>query len=189
MRIIGGTLRRRTLHGPAPDNKELRPTHDRIRENVFNILSPYVQDAVFLDLFSGCGCMGMEALSRGASRVVFVDSSPNSVALIRKNVEAYGLQGQAKIVRMDVINYLSGGAGGERFDIVYVDPPYNTDLAGEALKALGDGRLLSPEAIVIAEHKRSPEFEKTGVLEKTDVRKYSRKTWISIWKPVEGSKD
>lgn len=167
---------------------DLRPTHDRIRENVFNLLAPYVPGAVFLDLFAGCGCMGMEALSRGASRVTFVDSSPKSVALIRKNVEAYGLQGQAKVVRMDVMNYLSGG-GAEKFDIVYVDPPYFTDLAGEALKALGDGRLLSPEAIVIAEHKRTPEFEETGVLIRTDVRKYSRKTCISIWRPGEGSKE
>lgn len=186
LRVIGGTFKRRSIHGPEPDSMELRPTHDRIRENVFNLLAPYVQGATFLDLYAGCGCMGIESLSRGAVRAVFVDNSSTSVALIRKNIETFDLQGQSKIFKTDVLTFIRSASGNERFDIIYVDPPYYTEQAAEVIIALGDGKLLSSDAIVIAEHKRPPEFTETGVLKRMDVRKYSRKTWISVWKPGEG---
>jgi 16S rRNA (guanine966-N2)-methyltransferase len=121
MRIIAGSHRGHTIH--APKGSETRPTSDRVRENVFNILGP-VDGATVLDLYAGSGAMGLEALSRGAARVVFVDSEGDAIRAIEANLDKLRLQGT--VLRRDAVAALAAEAtAGRKYDLVLVDPPYD----------------------------------------------------------------
>ncbi len=152
MRIVGGRLKGRALHGPASQN--IRPTSDRLRETIFNILAHAygdpVEGATVIDLFAGTGAMGLEALSRGAKRSLFVDDGTKARALLRANVDALGLGGATKIFRRDA-RKLGPAPAGDRFDIAFLDPPYGKQLAEPALIALRNGGWLSPQALIIVE--------------------------------------
>lgn len=122
MRIIAGERKGHTIY--APRGRETRPTSDRVRENVFNIVAPWVEGARVLDLFAGSGAMGLEALSRGAASVVFVESDPDAVRTIERNLDKLRLTG-AMIVRQGVSTALAQEANaGRKYDLVLVDPPY-----------------------------------------------------------------
>lgn len=185
MRVIGGAFKRSAIYGPDAGDKTIRPTHDRTRENVFNILAPVIEGAEVLDLFAGCGSIGIEALSRGARRVVFVENSGAGARLIRKNVEHFGAGDRCSVMNLDAIRYLRRLGEKEQFDVVYIDPPYGTGLFDEAIGILGNGAGLKTGAVVIGEHHRAPGYGAAGRLKLRETRKYSRRTAISIWELAE----
>jgi 16S rRNA (guanine966-N2)-methyltransferase len=159
MRIIGGRLKGRLLQSP-PDS-EIRPTSDRLRETIFNILAHAyddpVSDAAVIDLFAGTGAMGLEALSRGARNALFVEIAGKARALIRANVDALGLGGVAQIFRRDA-RKLGQAPQGKSFSLAFLDAPYGQHLAEEALVALRDGNWLAPGALVIVEEAAEAEL-------------------------------
>jgi 16S rRNA (guanine966-N2)-methyltransferase len=169
MRIIAGTLRSRTLQ--APPGLATRPTSDRLRETLFNVLAPRIEGAHFLDLYGGSGAVGMEALSRGARRVVFVERAASALKILRANLARLGLKDGCEIYSGTVAGYLCNEIRGPGFDIVFLDPPY--DAAGEYQKALGllggdVHGLLCAGAVVIAEHRRKEVLaESYGQLRRT----------------------
>jgi 16S rRNA (guanine966-N2)-methyltransferase len=152
MRIVGGRFRGRPLKGPASD--AIRPTSDRLRETIFNILAHGYGDPVggarVLDLFAGTGAMGLEALSRGAAFALFVDDSAGARGLIRENVEALGVGGQSRLFRRDA-RRMGAAAPNEPFSLVFCDPPYGQGLAERALASCADGDWLTKDALVILE--------------------------------------
>lgn len=160
MRIVAGRFRGRPL--VAPTGGRVRPTSDRARETLFNILAhgdfalsgrpPLPEDARVLDLFAGSGALGLEALSRGARRVVFVDDHLDSRAAIRRNVEALGAMGETQILRRDAtkLGDRPDPVGGP-FDLVLLDPPYRLGLAGPALESARLGGWLAEGAVAVAE--------------------------------------
>src|SRR5215208_6656697 len=152
MRIVGGRFRGRTLKAPASD--VIRPTSDRLRETIFNILAHGYDNAVegarVLDLFAGTGAMGLEALSRGAAFALFVDDSAAARGLIRENVEALGVGGQSRLFRRDATR-LGPAAPNEPFSIVFCDPPYGKGLAEKALASCAAGGWLTNDALVVIE--------------------------------------
>ena len=156
MRIVGGRLRGRTLQGPS--TQAIRPTSDRLRESLFNILAHVYADPVaearVIDMFAGTGALGLEALSRGARFALLVDDGAAARVLIRANVESLGLGGQTKIFRCDATR-MGLAPPGERFTLVFLDPPYGRNLAGAALQVLRDGQWLAPGALVVVEEARS----------------------------------
>jgi len=156
MRVVGGRLRGRNLASPA--SREIRPTADRLRESVFNILihahGDPVTGARVLDLFAGTGALGIEAVSRGAAFALFVDNGTEARALLRNNVEALGLGGVTKVFRRDATN-LGPAHPVEPFALVFLDPPYGKGLAEKALASLRDGGWLTPEALVVVEEAKA----------------------------------
>jgi len=160
MRVTGGTGRGKRLK--APPGLRVRPTADKVKQALFNILGGKVEGAVFLDLFAGAGGIGIEALSRGAARVVFVDDSRRSLDVIRKNIEQTGFGDHAEVVASRAEAYVRRAP--ERFDLLFLDPPYAAELK-PLLELISGAGILKPGAIVLAEHFRkqlSP--EKAGAL-------------------------
>jgi 16S rRNA (guanine966-N2)-methyltransferase len=159
MRIVGGRLRGRTL--AAPKTQAIRPTSDRLRESLFNILAHAYGDPVggarVLDLFAGTGALGLEAVSRGAAFCLFVDDGAEARALIRQNVEALGLGMVTRVFRRDATK-LGAAHPVEPFGLVFLDPPYRKGLATPALVALRDGGWLEPEALVMVEEAADAEL-------------------------------
>jgi 16S rRNA (guanine966-N2)-methyltransferase len=156
MRIVGGTFRGRPLAAPAHEGT--RPTSDRVRESVFNILVHGIPDfaiegAKVLDLFAGTGALGIEALSRGAAFCLFVEEDADARAVIRRNVEALGLTGVTKIFRRDATDL---GPAGNRGDagLVFLDPPYGQGLAERALSSAAGGGWLAPGATAVIEERK-----------------------------------
>jgi 16S rRNA (guanine966-N2)-methyltransferase len=152
MRIVGGRLRGRPL--AAPKSQAIRPTADRLRESLFNILVHAYGDPVtgarVLDLFAGTGALGFEALSRGAKFAQFVDDGAEARALQRQNVEALGLAAITRIFRRDATK-LGPAHPVEPFSLVFLDPPYRMGLAEKALASARDGGWLTPDALVVVE--------------------------------------
>jgi len=155
MRIVGGRFKGRAIAGPKGDGgaARLRPSSDRLREAVFNLLVhgdyPDLDGARVLDLFAGTGAMGLEALSRGASRVQFVDDGAESRALLRQNIEAFDVIGDTKIYRRDATRL--GESRGEAFSFLFLDPPYHQGLGDRAIVSALDGGWLSHGAIIVHE--------------------------------------
>jgi 16S rRNA (guanine966-N2)-methyltransferase len=153
MRIVGGRFRGRAI--AVPKHEGLRPTADRVRESLFNILVHGVEDfalegARVVDLFAGTGALGLEAVSRGAAFCLFVEENPEARALIRDNIEALQLMGVTRIYRRDATDL--GPAGTMTpFTLAFLDPPYGKGLGGRALASLADGGWLVPGAIVVIE--------------------------------------
>ncbi|HXL71605.1 MAG TPA: 16S rRNA (guanine(966)-N(2))-methyltransferase RsmD [Rhizomicrobium sp.] len=177
MRVTGGKLGGRRL--VAPENQLVRPTSDRTRQAIFNILEHRdfsigftVKNAAVADLFAGTGALGIEALSRGARFCLLADNDAESRALQRENVEALGLTGVTKIWRRDATDLgpLGAGAGG-LFDLVFLDPPYRKDLAAPALKSLREGGWLSANALLVIETAKSETFTHDGFT-RLDTRNY-----------------
>jgi 16S rRNA (guanine(966)-N(2))-methyltransferase RsmD len=175
MRIIAGTFRSRSLEAPA--GLATRPTSDRLRETLFNVLAPRIQGAVFLDLYAGSGAVGMEALSRGGAAVTFVERAPAALSVLRANLAKLGITTGFRIQPGSVSAYLRRQQADRKpglanaFSLVFLDPPY--DAAQEyaaTLNLLGTSQawLLAPGALVIAEHRRKERLEERyGGLERT----------------------
>lgn len=176
MRITGGRLRGRPLF--APQDARVRPTSDKVRQAIFNLLEHHPELADFslaharvLDLFAGAGSLGLEALSRGAAYSLFIDDSAESRALIRRNVEAFDLTGASKIWRRNAaaLGRLDTLAP---FDLAFLDPPYRNDLIGPALTAMKEGDWLVQGAVVVAESD-----ERDLITLPTDYRAFDRRTY------------
>jgi 16S rRNA (guanine966-N2)-methyltransferase len=152
MRIVGGRWRGRSLKGPSSD--AIRPTSDRLRETLFNILQHSydgpLKGARVLDLFAGTGALGLEALSRGAAFALFVDDGAQARGIIRENVEALGAGGATRLFRRDA-TCMGEAAPNAPFSVVFCDPPYGKDLAPKALRSCAEGGWLVPDALVIVE--------------------------------------
>jgi 16S rRNA (guanine966-N2)-methyltransferase len=159
MRIVGGRLRGRNIAAPA--SRDIRPTQDRLRESLFNILAhghgDPVDGARAIDLFAGTGALGIEAISRGAAFTLFVDNGAEARALLRQNVEALGLGGVSRIFRRDAAE-LGNVHPNEPFTLAFLDPPYGKGLAEKSLASLRDGGWLVPEAIVVVEEVVASKF-------------------------------
>ena len=149
MRVIAGKARRLNLK-TIPGN-DTRPTTDRIKETLFNILQPEIPGCRFLDLFSGSGAIGIEALSRGADYAVFVEKNPKACACIRENLSFTKLSEGGKLLNMDVLQALRSLEGGEPFDCIFMDPPYNHDLERQVLEYLSDSSLADDHTLIITE--------------------------------------
>ena len=147
MRVITGTARGRKLR--EPKDQSVRPTTDMVKEAIFSIVQFDVPGRRVLDLFAGTGQLGIEALSRGARECVFVDNSPASLALVRKNLEICGMQGT--VVRSDALAFLKRAG---KFDLVFVDPPYRAGLYGDVLEALFSFDILHEGGIILVESMR-----------------------------------
>jgi 16S rRNA (guanine966-N2)-methyltransferase len=165
MRVIAGIYRSRILK--SLKGLELRPTSDRLRETLFNVLGPAVERSTFLDVFAGTGAVGIEALSRGASDVTFVENHGPAATLIRRNLDSLGVRTGAHVLAADAMKGLEKLAvGAQSFEFAYIDPPYSaSEDYDRVLKFLGSRRLLAPGATVIAEHRRTRELpEQIGCL-------------------------
>ena len=172
MRIIGGKYRSRVLSEFAGEN--VRPTSDRAREALFNILSLKIYGARVLDLFAGSGALGIESLSRGAKEVVFNDYSKDSIAIVKKNLTTLKITvggEEAKVVQGDYLACLEQARG--QFDLIFIDPPYLMDYGEKALKKIAERGLLSENGIAMYERDIPFEGEIEG-LEKYDERKYGK---------------
>src|SRR4029077_12390350 len=160
MRVIAGTYRSRILK--SLKGLALRPTSDRLRETLFNVLGPGVAGARFIDVFAGTGAVGIEALSRGAAEVVFIEKHPPAAALIRKNLESLGVRSGATVLGADALRGLEKLAANRAakytedsppFDFVFLDPPYAaTEEYARVLRVLGSASFLGTGSVVIAEH-------------------------------------
>ncbi len=174
MRIVAGKFRGRAL--AVPEHEGLRPTSDRVRESVFNILAHGIADfsiagARVIDLFAGTGALGLEALSRGASYCLFVEDSAEARALIRRNVEAFGLTGETRIFRRDATDL--GQAGNmEGYDLAFLDPPYGKGLGDKALAVLAEGQWLKPGAVAVLEERSETEVALPAGLHEIDRRSW-----------------
>jgi 16S rRNA (guanine(966)-N(2))-methyltransferase RsmD len=182
MRIIGGKHRSRVLaEFPGED---VRPTSDRVRESLFNILSLKIYGARVLDLFSGSGALGLESLSRGAKEVTFNDYSKDSLSILKKNLAALKITAggeEAKVCNYDFSVCLETVRG--EFDLIFIDPPYRFDYGIAALKKIAARGLLSENGVAVYERDRPFEGEVEG-LEKYDERKYG-KTYLTFFRKGE----
>lgn len=155
MRIVGGNFKGRAI--AAPQGRDTRPTSDRARESIFNVLahadwSPGIEGRRVLDLFAGSGALGLEAMSRGAAFALFVETESAARGAIRDNIEALGLFGTTRIHRRDATDLGVKPAGlGDPFDLVFLDPPYGKGLGERALARLGEGGWITPEALIMLE--------------------------------------
>jgi 16S rRNA (guanine966-N2)-methyltransferase len=173
MRIVGGQFRGRTL--ATPKTLAVRPTADRLREAVFNILVHAYGDPVagarVLDLFAGTGALGLEALSRGAAFALFIDDAAEARALMRENVAAFGLGGVSRIFRRDATK-LGAAHPVEPFSLVFLDPPYRQGLAEKALASAQAGGWLKPDALVVVEEAAAAGFKTPAGFAESERRRY-----------------
>lgn len=183
MRVIAGSRRHlilKTVPGMA-----VRPTQDRTKETLFNMLTPYLADCRFLDLFSGSGAIGIEAMSRGAAVTVMVEQSPESLACIKDNLKTTKLTEEARVLSMDVrrsIPLLE--AEGKSFDIIFMDPPYDNDLEHQVLAQLADSVLVAEDTLIVVEASLQTDFsylDKLG-LEIIREKKYKNNQHVFIQK-------
>lgn len=174
MRIVGGRFRGRVLKGPS--SMAVRPTSDRLRETLFNVLAHAYDDPVdgarVIDLFAGSGGLGLEALSRGAKLALFVDDGSEARALLRANIETLGLGGETRVFRRDATK-LGAMPPQPPFTLAFLDPPYGKGLASLALVALRDGGWLSPHALCVVEEGASAEFVAPQGFQEIERRDYS----------------
>ncbi len=148
MRVISGSARGRKLI--QPENNAVRPTTDMVKESLFNIIQFKIEGRNVLDLFSGTGQLGIEALSRGASSAVFVDESERALKLVRANLKHTELAERAEVYREDALTFLKRG---RKYDIIFLDPPYESPLVEKALRAINEFDILNEDGIIICETK------------------------------------
>jgi 16S rRNA (guanine966-N2)-methyltransferase len=181
MRVVGGRLKGRSL--ASPSSRDIRPTADRLRESVFNILVHAYDDplegARVLDLFAGTGALGIEAVSRGAAFALFVDNGAEARALLRNNVEALALGGVTKVYRRDATN-LGPAHPIEPFSLVFLDPPYGRGLAETALASLRDGGWLTPGALLVVEEAKTAAFAPPEGYEELERRAYDDTEFVFL---------
>ena len=173
MRIVAGKFRGRTVQGPK--SNAIRPTSDRLRESIFNILvhayGDPITDARVIDLFAGTGALGLEALSRGAKFALFVEQSIEARGIIRENVEALGVIGVSNVFRRDAAKLGPRGPI-DPFDLVFCDPPYGQGLAEKALAGARAGGWLNPGALVVVEDAIKPGVRTPEGYEELEQRRY-----------------
>lgn len=157
MRVIGGTAKRLQLK--TLDGIETRPTTDRIKETLFNMINPYIYDCAFLDLFAGSGGIGIEALSRGAKEAVFVEKNPKAMACVKENLAYTKLSPNATLMTTDVLTALRKLEGEKTFDYIFMDPPYDHELEKMVLEYLADSSLVAEDGVIIVEASKDTKFD------------------------------
>lgn len=180
MRVISGSARGRKLK--APEGMTTRPTTDRIKESLFNIIAADLYECRFLDLFSGSGSMGIEAISRGAKKAVFVDNNRNSVSVINENIKATRFEERAEVMCCDVSNAIARlGSLGEKFDIIFMDPPYNKGFIESTLTYIVKANILADDGYIIAEQSQEDKIPEVKDLEVFRVKDYkiTKMTFLS----------
>ncbi len=171
MRVISGSARGLKLN--APINDDIRPTTDRVKESMFNIISMHVYDSVVLDLFSGSGALGIESLSRGAKEAYFCDKSSESIKVLKSNIDKTKFSDRSFIIKDDyksAIKKLSSQK--KKFDIIFVDPPYYESLFEDVLSMIEKYKLLSEDGIIIVEHDSKIKINNVGNLSNYREKKY-----------------
>lgn len=174
MRVIGGLARGTKLY--TLEGQNTRPTLDRVKESLFNIIQSDVQDSIFLDLFAGSGAIGLEAVSRGAKKAILCDYSKDAIEIIKKNTQKTHLEEKIEIYQMSYEKLLKTKIN-EKLDIIYIDPPYKTDFAYEAVKILLERNLVDESSIIIVETDQEGKIEKQMEnlkVQIVDKRKYGR---------------
>ncbi|HBA61527.1 MAG TPA: 16S rRNA (guanine(966)-N(2))-methyltransferase RsmD [Elusimicrobia bacterium] len=180
MRIIAGTRGSRKIYS-VPKDKFVKPISARIRQSLFDILRPYVTGATFLDLYAGVGTVGLEALSRGASKAVFVEKDGQCLKVIERNIEALDFKEQAKALKADVLSglkWLEHYSDYKGYDIVFMGPPYRTDenlplfYSMETLELLAASGIAAPNAVIVLQHHNKEEVTAPAGLEMTRREKY-----------------
>jgi len=174
MRVIAGSAKRMPLK--TIEGLETRPTTDRIKETLFNMISAYLADSNFLDLFSGSGGIGIEALSRGAAYAAFVEQNKKAMNCIQENLKFTKLNDRAETFEMDVLHALSRLEHRKKFDYVFMDPPYNKLLEKKVLEYLSQSDILSEDALIIVEASLETEFSYVTELGFTIVKEKMYKT-------------
>ncbi len=188
MRVIAGSARGKKLR--SPKDESVRPTLDRIKENIFNIIGFDIKESVVLDLFAGSGGLGIEALSRGASHCTFVDKDKNSIALVQANLKDTRLEKNAEIFQSDAESAIEKlYAKGKKFDYIFLDPPYQQGIIQKILKQLQKCNIMQEEGVVIIETDRLEKLpDEIYRFIKIKEREYSN-TRISIYEIRNGEKD
>ncbi|HPD60856.1 MAG TPA: 16S rRNA (guanine(966)-N(2))-methyltransferase RsmD [Thermodesulfobacteriota bacterium] len=180
MRVFGGILRGRRLQTCRVAS--LRPTSEKIREAIFNILDPLLTEGSVLDLFAGTGSLGIEALSRGMDRVVFVEQNATVVSFLKKNIRHCHVEDKSEIIRLPVskgIKVLK--LRNEKFALIFLDPPYQEKLAGKTLWEINEAQLITQDGLIIAEHSSQEILEESyGRLQMNDQRTYGQ-TLVSFF--------
>ena len=176
MRIVRGSHGGRVLH--APHGAATRPTSEKVREAIFNIL-PDVQGMQVLDMFAGSGAVGIEALSRGAAHATFIDQAKPALTAVRANLRELGLEDRATVLAGDAVTLGARHVPASPWQLVFVDPPYRSDLAVRAIQTLAH---LAPDAVVVVEHdRRNAPPDTLGYSEGTDQRRYGD-TLVSFYR-------
>ncbi|MGI6731194.1 MAG: 16S rRNA (guanine(966)-N(2))-methyltransferase RsmD [Anaerovoracaceae bacterium] len=172
MRIIAGDFKGRKLYTPFDDR--VRPTSDQVKESIFNIIAMYVEDSVVIDLFSGTGNLGLEAISRGASRCYFVDNSRESIELTKKNIHHCKVEDQSIVLHGNYEQML--GRIKEKADMIFLDPPYEHGMITKCLDAISKQNILSESGIIVAEYDAGEVLPDTlYTFKKIKEKKYGRK--------------
>lgn len=171
MRVISGSARGKKLI--TSEGFDVRPTLDRVKESVFNMIAFDIPDACVLDLFSGSGSLGIEALSRGAKECTFIDKSSQSVSVTKKNLEATRLLESAFVLNTDSIEFIKSTS--KKFDIIFIDPPYESDLYTKSLSAIKAANILNDDGFIVLEYDTeiTPDFS-TDTFEVIKEKKYGR---------------
>ncbi len=182
MRIISGIRRGHKLY--EFDGDDIRPTTDRVKESVFNLIQSFVPDAVCLDMFAGSGALSLEAISRGAKRAVCIDKDKRSVDIIRKNVMSLQFTESCEILNMSCFDYIEETK--EKFDVIFLDPPYNKDFIESALTGIVRNNILSENGIVVLESDGTDFHDVVKGLDMYRQRKYGR-TYITVYKKKDNS--
>lgn len=173
MRIISGKYRGHQLVPFQADH--IRPTTDRVKESQFNILRDFIDGAKVLDLFAGTGNLGLEAISRGASEVTFVEKNKKSIMILEKNIAKLKIAEPYKILQLDVLKYLKS-YDGEGFDVIFADPPFTEEMAHDVMLAAGESRVFAPHTVLTIESGRREKIEdRYHNLERYDVREFGDK--------------
>ena len=188
MRIVAGTARGRPLEGPRPTSKHIRPTADRVRETLFNVLGQVLDGPAVLDLYAGTGALALEALSRGAARAVLVDQDREAVGLCQKNAQALGFSDRAEVLASPAARALQTlQKRGERFELVFADPPYAARVVEATLEALAQHGVVAPGGVVVVEHdKREAAPEAHAGFVQEDQRRFGD-TLVTLYRAPEGA--
>ena len=184
MRVISGKVRGLKLD--TPKNLDVRPTTDRVKESLFNIINPYIRESNILDLFAGTGSLGIECLSRGAKNCIFVDKSKESIGIVKSNIKKARVENESTILNIDfkdAVKRLS--VQKQKFDVIFMDPPYYENMFIDCLKSIDELSLLKEDGLVVVEHDTNDLFDDNiGRLYKSREKKYGNTT-ITFYKLEE----
>ena len=147
MRVISGSARGKKLI--APEGENTRPTTDRVKESIFNIIQRFIPCQNVLDAFAGSGALGIEAISRGANACVFIETNSDALSILKKNVEGARVSDKSEIIKKDIFDFLNGT--NKKFDIIFLDPPYNKGFLSPVFRTIKERKLLSENGIVLVE--------------------------------------
>lgn len=169
MRVISGKMRGTNLE--APKNKNVRPTTDRIKEDLFNIIMPYIVDSTVLDLFAGSGALGIEAISRGAKEVDFIDNNLDSIRLVKNNIKKTKCEAYCRVLKKDSFSYINTCS--RKYDVIFFDPPYKYEKQKKLIENIVKCGILKKDGILIIEHDKDNNLGNFEELVKIKTKVYS----------------